>query len=101
MRPYLDLLRREQDFRRIYVAQLIALPVGAALAGSIAVFGLGYVALGVTTWLWLVLALLVVAHAGGGARAGAVVLLYVGLWWLAARRVPPPGPLPAARPLED
>ena len=34
------------------------------------------------------------------AGAGAVVLLYAGLWWLAARRVPPPGRLPAARPLE-
>jgi len=121
------------------------------LAGSMAVFGLGYLALGVTTWLWLVLVLLVVAHAGGGANwvlstyglqaavpdvlrgrvfsadytlatlviagsqvvfgllsdhvparellagAGAVVLLYAGLWWLAARRVPR---VPAARPLE-
>jgi MFS family permease len=120
------------------------------LAGSMAVFGLGYLALGVTTWLWLVLVLLVVAHAGGGANwvlstyglqaavpdvlrgrvfsadytlatlviagsqvvfgllsdhvparellagAGAVVLLYAALWWLAARRVP----LPATRPLE-
>ncbi len=126
----------------------------AVLAGSMAVFGLGYLALGVTTWLWLVLVLLVVAHAGGGANwvlstyglqaavpdvlrgrvfsadytlatlviagsqvvfgllsdhvtarellagAGAVVLLYAGLWWLAARRVPPPGRLPVARPLE-
>ena len=126
----------------------------AVLAGSMAVFGLGYLALGVTTWLWLVLLLLVVAHAGGGANwvlstyglqaavpdvlrgrvfsadytlatliiagsqvvfgllsdhvparellagAGGVVLLYAGLWWLAARRVPPPGRVPAARPLE-
>ena len=126
----------------------------AVLAGSMAVFGLGYLALGVTTWLWLVLVLLVVAHAGGGANwvlstyglqaavpdalrgrvfsadytlatlviagsqvvfgllsdhvpardllaaAGAVVLLYAGLWWLVARRVPPPGRVPAARPLE-
>jgi len=124
------------------------------LAGSMAVFGLGYLALGVTTWLWLVLVLLVVAHAGGGANwvlstyglqaavpdelrgrvfsadytlatlviagsqvvfgllsdhvaardllaaAGAVVLVYAGLWWLAARRIPPPARLSAARPLE-
>jgi predicted MFS family arabinose efflux permease len=121
----------------------------AVLAGSMAVFGLGYLALGVTTWLWLVLVLLVVAHAGGGANwvlstyglqaavpdvlrgrvfsadytlatlviagsqvvfgllsdhvaardllaaAGAVVLLYAGLWWLAARRVPPTVPVEA------
>ena len=122
----------------------------AVLAGSMAVFGLGYLALGVTSWLWLVLLLLVVAHAGGGANwvlstyglqaavpdvlrgrvfsadytlatlviagsqvvfgllsdhvparellagAGAVVLLYAGLWWLAARRVPPvPRPVEA------
>ena len=40
----------------------------AVLAGSMAVFGLGYLALGVTTSLWLVLVLLVVAHAGGGAN---------------------------------
>jgi MFS family permease len=126
----------------------------AVLAGSMAVFGLGYLALGVTTWLWLVLVLLVVAHAGGGANwvlstyglqaavpdalrgrvfsadytlatlviagsqvvfgllsdhvparellagAGAVVLLYAGLWWLAARRVPTAGRLSAADALE-
>ena len=38
------------------------------LASSMAVFGLGYLALGVTDWFWLVLLLLVVAHAGGGAN---------------------------------
>jgi predicted MFS family arabinose efflux permease len=40
----------------------------AVLASSMAVFGLGYLALGVTDWFWLVLLLLVVAHAGGGAN---------------------------------
>ncbi|MCW2616285.1 MAG: transporter [Frankiales bacterium] len=38
------------------------------LAGSMAVFGLGYLALAVADWFWLVLVLLVVAHAGGGAN---------------------------------
>lgn len=38
------------------------------LASSMAVFGLGYLALGVTDRFWLVLLLLVVAHAGGGAN---------------------------------
>lgn len=38
------------------------------LASSMAVFGLGYLALGVTDWFWLVLLLLVIAHAGGGAN---------------------------------
>ncbi len=38
------------------------------LAASMAVFGLGYLALGVTGAFWLVLVLLVVAHAGGGAN---------------------------------
>ena len=40
----------------------------AVLAGSMAVFGLGYLALGVTGWFALVLVLLAVAHAGGGAN---------------------------------
>ncbi len=40
----------------------------ALLAASMAVFGLGYLALGVTGTFWLVLVLLVVAHAGGGAN---------------------------------
>ncbi len=40
----------------------------AVLAGSMAVFGVGYLALGLTSWFWLVLVLLVVAHAGGGAN---------------------------------
>jgi MFS family permease len=40
----------------------------SVLAGSMAVFGLGYLALGVTDWFWLVLVLLAVAHAGGGAN---------------------------------
>ena len=38
------------------------------LAGSMAVFGLGYLALALTSWFWLVLVLLTVAHAGGGAN---------------------------------
>ena len=38
------------------------------LAGSMAVFGLGYLALAVAPAFWLVLLLLVVAHAGGGAN---------------------------------
>ena len=38
------------------------------LAASMAVFGLGYLALGVAGWFWAVLLLLVVAHAGGGAN---------------------------------
>lgn len=38
------------------------------LALSMAVFGIGYLLLGVTDWFWLVLLLLVVAHAGGGAN---------------------------------
>jgi predicted MFS family arabinose efflux permease len=38
------------------------------LASSMAVFGLGYLALAVTPWFVAVLALLVVAHAGGGAN---------------------------------
>ena len=40
----------------------------AVLAGSMAVFGVGYLALGLTSWFWLVLVLLVIAHAGGGAN---------------------------------
>lgn len=38
------------------------------LAGSMAVFGIGYLALGVADWFWLVLLLLGIAHAGGGAN---------------------------------
>jgi predicted MFS family arabinose efflux permease len=38
------------------------------LAGSMAVFGVGYLAIAVTPWFWAVLVLLVVAHAGGGAN---------------------------------
>ena len=38
------------------------------LAGSMAVFGVGYLLLGVTEWFWAVLVLLAVAHAGGGAN---------------------------------
>ena len=53
------LLRRQAtDPARLY----------ALLAASMAVFGLGYLALGVTDWFWLVLVLLAVAHAGGGAN---------------------------------
>lgn len=40
----------------------------SVLAGSMAVFGLAYLALGLTEWFWLVLVLLAVAHAGGGAN---------------------------------
>ena len=40
----------------------------SVLAGSMAVFGVAYLALGVTDWFWLVLVLLAVAHAGGGAN---------------------------------
>lgn len=50
--------RRATDPARLYTV----------LASSMAVFGLGYLALGVTDWFWLVLLLLVVAHAGGGAN---------------------------------
>jgi len=50
--------RRASDPDRLY----------AVLAGSMAVFGIGYLLLGVTGWFWLVLLLLVVAHAGGGAN---------------------------------
>ena len=52
------LRRRATDPARLY----------GVLAGSMAVFGLAYLALGVTDWYWLVLVLLVVAHAGGGAN---------------------------------
>lgn len=38
------------------------------LVGSMTLFGLGYLALAVTSWFWLVLLCLVVAHAGGGAN---------------------------------
>ena len=38
------------------------------LAGSMALFGVAYLLLGVTGQFWLVLLLLVVAHAGGGAN---------------------------------
>ncbi len=40
----------------------------ALLACSMAVFGLGYLALAVTSWFGVALLLLVVAHAGGGAN---------------------------------
>lgn len=40
----------------------------AVLAGSMAVFGVAYLLLGITDWFWLVLLLLAVAHAGGGAN---------------------------------
>ena len=52
------LRRRATDPARLY----------GVLAGSMAVFGLAYLALGVTSWFWLVLVLLVIAHAGGGAN---------------------------------
>ncbi len=52
------LRRRATDPTRLY----------GVLAGSMAVFGLAYLALGVTSWFWLVLLLLAVAHAGGGAN---------------------------------
>ena len=42
--------------------------MSAVLAGSMAVFGVGYLALAVTPWFGAVLLLLVVAHAGGGAN---------------------------------
>jgi len=40
----------------------------AVLAGSMAVFGVSYLLLGITGWFWLVLLLLALAHAGGGAN---------------------------------
>lgn len=52
------LRRRATDPARLY----------GVLAGSMAVFGLSYLALGVTEWFWAVLVLLAVAHAGGGAN---------------------------------
>jgi MFS family permease len=52
------LRRRATDPARLY----------GVLAGSMAVFGIGYLALGVADWFWLVLLLLAVAHAGGGAN---------------------------------
>jgi predicted MFS family arabinose efflux permease len=52
------LRRRATDPARLY----------GVLAGSMAVFGLGYLALGVTGSFALVLVLLAVAHAGGGAN---------------------------------
>jgi len=120
----------------------------SVLACSMAVFGVGYLALAVTPWFVLVLLLLVVAHAGGGANwilstyglqatvpdalrgrvfsadytlatlviagsqvafgllsevvpardllaaAGAVVLLYSGLWWRAPRVLRRSAPVP-------
>ncbi len=54
----LVLRRRAADPDRLY----------PLLGASMAVFGLGYLALGVTPWFPLVLVLLVVAHAGGGAN---------------------------------
>jgi len=42
--------------------------LGGVLAGSMALFGVGYLALAVAPAFWLVLLLLVVAHAGGGAN---------------------------------
>lgn len=123
----------------------------SVLAVSMAVFGVGYLALAVTPWFALVLLLLVVAHAGGGANwilstyglqatvpdalrgrvfsadytlatlviagsqvafgllsdvlpardllavAGALVLLYSGLWWSVTRTLRrPAGTLPAS-----
>ena len=50
--------RRTTDPDRLY----------GVLAASMAVFGVGYLALGVTNVFWLVLVLLAVAHAGGGAN---------------------------------
>ena len=124
--------------------------LGGVLAGSMAVFGVGYLALAVTPWFGVALLLLVLAHAGGGvnwilstyglqatvpdalrgrvfsadytlatlviavsqvvfgllsdvvpardllAGAGAVVLVYSGLWWLATRSLSRPTPDPAA-----
>jgi len=52
------LRRRATDPARLY----------GVLAGSMAVFGVGYLLLGVTDWFWAVLVLLAVAHAGGGAN---------------------------------
>ena len=52
------LRRRATDPARLY----------GVLAGSMAVFGVGYLALGVTGSFVLVLVLLTVAHAGGGAN---------------------------------
>ena len=52
------LRRRAADSEQLY----------SLLAASMAVFGLGYLALGVTGWFGLVLVLLAVAHAGGGAN---------------------------------
>jgi len=54
----LVLRRRATDATRLY----------GLLAGSMAVFGMGYLALALTPWFWLVLVLLAVAHAGGGAN---------------------------------
>ena len=54
----LVLRRRATDESRLY----------GLLAGSMAVFGVGYLALAFTPWFWLVLVLLTVAHAGGGAN---------------------------------
>ena len=50
--------RRATDVTRLY----------GLLACSMAVFGIGYLALAVAGQFWLVLVLLVVAHAGGGAN---------------------------------
>jgi MFS family permease len=52
------LRRRATDPGRLY----------GLLAGSMSVFGVGYLALAVTPWFWLVLVLLTAAHAGGGAN---------------------------------
>lgn len=52
------LRKRASDPDRLY----------GVLAGSMAVFGMAYVALALTSWFGLVLVLLVVAHAGGGAN---------------------------------
>lgn len=52
------LRRRAADPARLY----------GVLAGSMAVFGLGYLALGVASWFWVAMVCLVVAHAGGGAN---------------------------------
>jgi MFS family permease len=50
--------RRATDPARLY----------GVLASSMAVFGLGYLALAVTPWFWLAMVLLTLAHAGGGAN---------------------------------
>ena len=122
------------------------------LVAGMTVFALGYLALGVTTAFWLVLLLLVLAHAGGGANwvlstyglqrvvpddlrgrvfsadytlatlviagsqvvfgllsdhvparellawAGAVVLVYAVLWWLATRHTAAPTAAPSSAP---